>query len=139
MDPLWGVDFRRGHFLVKMWGRIQDFLLGAPTLIGGGANLRHRCFSVKTYVKTKEFGPVGGGAPETFVCRSATEIYAKMKKLGHVWGVWVRTLDLPIRGAKMFEVAGLSHQCKVTVQFSQNEQNRGNRSNRGHLQLLFCT
>ena len=45
---------------------------GAPTLVGGGANLRHRCFSVKTYVKTKEFGPVGGGAPETFVCRSAT-------------------------------------------------------------------
>ena len=29
---------------------------------------------MKTYVKTKEFGPVGGGgrAPETFVCRSAT-------------------------------------------------------------------
>ena len=46
---------------------------GAPTLIGGGANLRHRHFSVKTYVKTKEFGPVGGGhTPETFVCRSAT-------------------------------------------------------------------
>ena len=34
---------------------------GAPTLIGVGANLQHRCFSVKTYVKTKEFGPVGGG------------------------------------------------------------------------------
>ena len=34
---------------------------GVPTLIGGGANLRHRHFSVKTYVKTKEFGPVGGG------------------------------------------------------------------------------
>ena len=33
---------------------------GAPTLVGGGANLRHRCFSVQTYVKTKEFGPVGG-------------------------------------------------------------------------------
>ena len=47
---------------------------GAPTLIGGGTNLRHGHFSVKTYVKTKEFGPVGGGgrAPETFVCRSAT-------------------------------------------------------------------
>ena len=46
---------------------------GVPTLVGGGANLRHRCFSVKTCVKTKEFGPVGGGghAPETFVCRSA--------------------------------------------------------------------
>ena len=44
-------------------GRIQDFPLGggAPTLVGGGANLRHRCFSVKTYVKTKEFGPIGGG------------------------------------------------------------------------------
>ena len=35
---------------------------GAPTLVGGGANLQHRHFSVKTYVKTKEFGPVGGGA-----------------------------------------------------------------------------
>ena len=35
---------------------------GVPTLIGGGANLRHRCFLVKTYVKMKEFGPVGGGA-----------------------------------------------------------------------------
>ena len=46
---------------------------GAPTLVGGGTNLQHRCFLVKTYVKTKEFGPVGGGrAPETFVCRSAT-------------------------------------------------------------------
>ena len=44
-------------------GRIQDFPLGgAPTLVGGGANLRHRHFSVKTYVKMKEFGPVGGGA-----------------------------------------------------------------------------
>ena len=44
-------------------GRIQDFPLGgAPTLVGGGANLQHRHFSVKTYVKTKEFGPVGGGA-----------------------------------------------------------------------------
>ena len=47
---------------------------GVPTLIGGGTNLRHRHFSVKTYVKMKEFGPVGGGhAPETFVCRSATD------------------------------------------------------------------
>ena len=45
---------------------------GVPTLIGGSANLRHRCFLVKTFVKMKEFGPVGGGAPETFVCRSAT-------------------------------------------------------------------
>ena len=34
---------------------------GVPTLIGGGANLRHRHFLVKTYVKMKEFGPVGGG------------------------------------------------------------------------------
>ena len=35
---------------------------GPPTLIGGGTNLRRRHFSVKTYVKMKEFGPVGGGA-----------------------------------------------------------------------------
>ena len=34
---------------------------GAPTLVGGGANFRHRHFSVKTYVKMKEFAPVGGG------------------------------------------------------------------------------
>ena len=67
------------HFPIVMTiqGRIQDFPLGgAPTLVGGGANLQHRRFSVKTYVKTKEFGPVGGGGcvPETFVCRSATAI-----------------------------------------------------------------
>ena len=43
-------------------GADQGFPIGgAPTLIGGGANLRHRHFSVKTYVKTKEFGPFGGG------------------------------------------------------------------------------
>ena len=34
---------------------------GAPTLIGGSDNLRHRHFLVKSYVKTKEFGLVGGG------------------------------------------------------------------------------
>ena len=34
--------------------------------VGGGTNLRHRCFSVKTYVKTKEFGPVGGGGAGNF-------------------------------------------------------------------------
>ena len=39
---------------------------GSPTLIGGDANLQHRCFSVKTYVKTKEFGPVGGGGAGNF-------------------------------------------------------------------------
>ena len=52
---------------------------GVSTLIGGGANLRHRRFLVKTYVKMKEFGPVGGCMPETFVCRSATvdKIFAK--------------------------------------------------------------
>ena len=42
--------------------RIQDFPLGggAPTH-WGGANLRRVHFSVKTYVKTKEIDPVGGG------------------------------------------------------------------------------
>ena len=29
--------------------------------VGGGANFRRRHFSVKTYVKTKELDPVGGG------------------------------------------------------------------------------
>ena len=54
---------RYTKYLQPNQGRIQDFPLGggAPTLVGGGANLRHRHFSVKTYVKTKEFGPVGGG------------------------------------------------------------------------------
>ena len=35
---------------------------GAPTR-WGGANLQHIHFSVKTYAKTKEIDPVGGGAP----------------------------------------------------------------------------
>ena len=48
------------HFTIRGGSRISRWG-GAPTLIGWGANLRHRCFSVKTYVKTKEFGPVGGG------------------------------------------------------------------------------
>ena len=62
----------RGGSRISHWG--------APTLVGGGTNLRHRRFSVKTYVKMKEFGPVGGGdgrAPETFACRSATALQAK--------------------------------------------------------------
>ena len=46
----------RGGSRISRWG--------APTLVGGGANLRHMCFSVKTYVKMKKFGPVGGGARE---------------------------------------------------------------------------
>ena len=47
-------------------GRIQDLPLGGgggwrqPSL-EGGANPQHRHFLVKTYVKMKEFGPVGGG------------------------------------------------------------------------------
>ena len=39
---------------------------GVPTPIEGGANLQHRCFSVKTCVKTKEFGPVGGSHARNF-------------------------------------------------------------------------
>ena len=42
----------RGGSRISHWG--------VPTLIGGGANLQHRCFLVKTYIKMKEFGPVGG-------------------------------------------------------------------------------
>ena len=56
--------WRRGGSRISHWG--------TPTLIGGGANLWHRHFSAKTNVKRKEFCPVGGGALETFVCRSAT-------------------------------------------------------------------
>ena len=72
-DKLNCKHFLRTEFHIHQ-GRIQEFPLGgAPTLVGGGANLRHRHFLVKTSVKTKEFGPVGGGhTPETFVCRSAT-------------------------------------------------------------------
>ena len=39
---------------------------GVPTLIGGGTNLQHRHFLVKTYVKMKEFGPVGGARTRNF-------------------------------------------------------------------------
>ena len=45
----------RGGSRISRWG-------GAPNLIGGGAKLQHRCFLVKTYIKTKEFGPVGARA-----------------------------------------------------------------------------
>ena len=64
------------NYMKPVQGWIQDFPLGGrqPSLEGAPtSNTRH--FSVKTYVKTKEFGPVGGGcAPETFVCRSATAV-----------------------------------------------------------------
>ena len=39
---------------------------GAPTLVGGGANLQHGHFLAKTYVKTKEFGHVGGARAGNF-------------------------------------------------------------------------
>ena len=42
--------------------RIQDFQLGGALSRWGGADLRRGCFSVKTYVKTKELDPIGGGA-----------------------------------------------------------------------------
>ena len=48
------ISISRGGSRIPHWG--------APTLVGGGANPRHRHFSVKTYVKMKEFGPVAGGA-----------------------------------------------------------------------------
>ena len=41
--------------------RIQDFPLGGAEPLGGGADLQHGCFLVKTYAKTKELDPVGGG------------------------------------------------------------------------------
>ena len=43
---------------------------------------------MKRYVKTKEFGPVGGGrAPETFVCRSATVMDSCILSYCHqCWG-----------------------------------------------------
>ena len=74
----------KNTFIIPNQGRIQDFPFGGPTLVGGGANLRHRCFLVKTYVKRKEFGPVGGGGghtPQTYVCRSATANRAGMHKM----------------------------------------------------------
>ena len=39
-----------------------------------GVHLRRGCFSVKMGVKMKELGPVGGRAPENFVCRSASDL-----------------------------------------------------------------
>ena len=50
--------------MVKMYPGVDPGfpIGGVPALIGGGANLRHMRFSVKTYVKMKEFGAVGGGA-----------------------------------------------------------------------------
>ena len=55
---------------------------GMPILIEGGANLRYMCFSVKT-CKNKRIWSCwgGGGAPETFVCRSATD-YGSMDYSG---------------------------------------------------------
>ena len=47
-------------------GGCQPSLEGVPTSDTG-------TFWQKTHVKMKEFGPVGGRVPETFVCRSATE------------------------------------------------------------------
>ena len=49
------------YYKYYQW-RIQDFPLGggAPSH-WGGADLQRGCFSVKTYVKTKELDPVGGG------------------------------------------------------------------------------
>ena len=55
--------------VIMAWvtGADPGFPIGvAPTLVGGGTNLRHRHFSVKTYVKMKEFGPVGGGRAGNF-------------------------------------------------------------------------
>ena len=37
------------------------FPIGGRAPIRGGVDLRHRCFSVKMYAKTKELGPIGGG------------------------------------------------------------------------------
>ena len=39
------------------------------------------CFLVKMYMKTKEMGPIGGRAPENFVCRSANVYGAGLKIL----------------------------------------------------------
>ena len=36
---------------------------GGHRPIGGGKDLRRGCFSVKTYAKTKEFGPIGHTPP----------------------------------------------------------------------------
>ena len=48
---------------------------------GGSANLRQGCFLAETYAKTKEFGPVVGGAvapPQSWTCQC--------KVLIVVWG-----------------------------------------------------
>ena len=56
----------------------QGFPVGGREPIrGGGMDLRHRHFLVKMFVKVKELGPIGGRAPEIFVCRSTNDLYIK--------------------------------------------------------------
>ena len=55
VNPITELHFKYYH----QW-RIQDFPLGGRRPVGGGANLWHIHFSVKTYAKTKEIDPVGG-------------------------------------------------------------------------------
>ena len=73
-DPVFSIsesilfsEFLQKYCLVYYQLRVQDFSLGgggAPSR-WRGADLRRRCFSVKTYVKTKELDPVGGRVPGT--------------------------------------------------------------------------
>ena len=39
--------------------------LADPGPVSGDVDIRHGCFSVKMYVKMKEFGAIGGCAPGT--------------------------------------------------------------------------
>ena len=67
-------------------GEGADLLRG-----GGGADLRCRHFSVETYVKMKELGPVGGGG----ACRrhplgSATDFRNCTAKVSAEWDTQIR-------------------------------------------------
>ena len=48
---------------------------GGAEPLGGSANLRCGCFLAKTYAKTKELDPVGGGACWWHPPGSATECF----------------------------------------------------------------
>ena len=50
---------------------------GGSRISVGGVDLRRGCFSAKMYVKTKEFGPVGGSLRPARPPRSANARYVK--------------------------------------------------------------
>ena len=66
--------------IIAVFTTVADpgFPAGGHGPVLGGVDLRRRRFSVKIYVKTTRRGRV----LENLVCKSANEMYAKMKELG---------------------------------------------------------